>query len=448
MSIKKLFRSNSEVHEVDGRRLTLPAELEDGRVPNILAKFSYMSSALILALIIWASVAEIREFTVAPGKVVPSGEIKLVHHLEGGQIKRILVSDGEYVEKGAILATLRAETAQSELSQLKVRADHLNVQKIRLAALLKGKEPEFGEYKKSHPKLALEELEVYRNAKDQMKTEKRRLSARISQIRSERSALDGEVLGLAEQVATLKEMFEIRSSLLKKGYASRRSYLETKSEFEKARVQEITALGRRQTLDAKLLEAQSQLEQTQAEALQEFSMQKSKISLELAELKQLLKKHRDRVARLEIRAPVSGIIQNFVPTTVSEVIKAGDLIAEIVPVKDQVVAEIRIEPRDIGHVQVGREVEVTLSTFDPNVFGTVDGKINKLSATTFQTKQGEPFYRGIVELKQGYVSGSGQQYSILPGMIVQANIITGSKSLVRYMLKPVYRSLDSAFSER
>ena len=93
-------------------------------------------------------------------------------------------------------------------------------------------------------------------------------------------------------------------------------------------------------------------------------------------------------------------------------------------------------------------MEVTLTTYDPNVYGVVDGSIKRLSATTFQTENGEPYYKGFVSFTKNHVQGSGQKHAILPGMVVQANIITGEKSLVRYMLKPVYRSLDAAFTER
>lgn len=448
--MRSLFSSRKESNQdaVDGRQLTLPAELEDGRVPNVLTNFSYLASGLILVSLVWASIAEIREFAVAHGKIIPTGDVRQVHHLEGGQIEKLLVSEGQFVNKGTPMLSLRPQAAESDLGQLNVRRAHLAMKEIRLSALLDGEKPDFSAYSDQYPSLSEKETQVFEKARSQLDNERATLLARITQFESENIAFKRELVGLAEQQKTLQEMLAIREKLLAKGYASRRSYLETKSEFEEAKVRKISLEGRLQATKSKLEEAQSQLGQAESIANHQYSSELSQVAAEKAELDQQLTKHTDRVARLKITAPVSGIIQNLVPTTSGEVVKAGELIAEIVPVDDQVVAEVRIEPRDIGHIEIGHPVEVTLTTYDPNVYGVVDGSIKRLSATTFQTENGEPYYKGFVSFTKNHVQGSGQKHAILPGMVVQANIITGEKSLVRYMLKPVYRSLDAAFTER
>ena len=143
--MRSLFSSRKESNQdaVDGRQLTLPAELEDGRVPNVLTNFSYLASGLILVSLVWASIAEIREFAVAHGKIIPTGDVRQVHHLEGGQIEKLLVSEGQFVNKGTPMLSLRPQAAESDLGQLNVRRAHLAMKEIRLSALLDGEKPDF-----------------------------------------------------------------------------------------------------------------------------------------------------------------------------------------------------------------------------------------------------------------------------------------------------------------
>lgn len=115
---------------------------------------------------------------------------------------------------------------------------------------------------------------------------------------------------------------------------------------------------------------------------------------------------------------------------------------------NELVAEVWISPEDIGHIRIGAAADIRISTFDPARFGTIDGRVRKISASTFQSKEGEPYYKVVIGLGRDHVGLNGDTHQVLTGMVVNATIITGEKSLTRYLLKPVYRSLDIAFSER
>jgi HlyD family secretion protein/adhesin transport system membrane fusion protein len=182
--------------------------------------------------------------------------------------------------------------------------------------------------------------------------------------------------------------------------------------------------------------------------LKTLSEERSKIAGELAELKEQISKQKDRVDRLVVRAPRHGIVQELAQRAPGEVVKPGDVVASIVPLDRSIVAEVRVQPDDIGHIKEGDPAEIKLSTFDSAVFGVVKGSVSHLSATTFETAKGELFYKAIITMDQDHVGHKGAERPILPGMVVEADIITGAKSLVRYLLKPVYRSLDAGFTER
>ena len=431
-----------------GERLTLPGSLEDGRVPLAFSRFSYSASAIILAAIIWGSFAEIRELAVAHGQVAPSGLVKLVQHLEGGLVEDIFVSEGQIVEKGAPLVGLRRHSADSDLSQRRVRVAQLMLKKQRLSALIEDRSPDFGDLVEQYPELAKEQLEVFIKSRESLSKEERTLRSRVMQRKTEISGLRNELESLERQVGIKQEQLGIRQRLLDEGYTSRRSYLDSKSDFENARSRAISVRGRIETGNERLEEAHSELNKMKAEVLRSYSEERSKVAAEIAVLKHEVSKHQDRVDRLQVRAPVKGIVQQLVPHAVGEVVKPGDIVAKIVPLDERIVAEVQVEPKDIGHIRVGQPAELRISTFDPNIYGVIIGQVERLSATTFQKDNGDPYFKAIIRLDRSYVGSETNRNLILPGMVVQADIITGAKSLIKYLLKPVYRSLNSAFSER
>jgi membrane fusion protein, adhesin transport system len=152
--------------------------------------------------------------------------------------------------------------------------------------------------------------------------------------------------------------------------------------------------------------------------------------------------------RLEVRAPVDGTVYTLASDVSGEVVKAGALVAQIVQGAGGIVAVVEVDPREAGHVHVGDEAEIRMSNYDPNVTGVVKGAVELISATTFQAKDGRPFYRVQIALDRDHVFAGRREFPILPGMTLQAQIKTGSKTLLRYMLKPIYQSLNAAFSER
>lgn len=429
------------------QKLSLPATLEDGRVPVMFDRFSYIASGLIMALLLWGSIAEIREFARASGQVVPSSFVKLVHHLEGGQVEEVKVQEGQVVEKGEALVALRPIAAVSDLNQLKVRRHYMSLKMQRLEALLSGREliiPEGDE-----DSLKVSEKDLYNKERARLARELQTIAARVSQRKVEIDSSARELESLERQVHISSEKLKIRERLLDQGYTSKRAYLDAQSELEKTKADAIAMRGRLDGAKKQLAEAESEYEQARSTAFAKYTEEYSQLAGEVAELDRTIVKYEDKVERLQIIAPVRGVVQELAHRAPGEVVKPGDLVAKIVPIDDDVVAEVNVEPKDIGHVNIGDEAEIRISTFDPNVYGVLKGKVQRLSATTFQTDpKSPPYFKAIIKLDRGYVGSQQHPVSILPGMQVEANIVTGAKSLVKYFLKPVYRSLNSSFTER
>ena len=426
----------------------MPVELEDGRIPNIFANLSQFFCGLIIAALIWGMFAQMRELAIAEGEIVPVESVQKIQHLEGGQVEKVLVQEGAIVEAGAVLLHLRPIATESDFGQIQVRSAGLQLQHEVLSAIIDGRKPSFGKTGSDFPELMAQQQQVYQSRSSHLASQRAALAARVAQRQAEVPALEKELKSLQRQQEIHKEQLVIREKLLETGYTSRRALLQSEAALEQIKASYFATAGRLETAREQLAEARSNLLSSDHEARKALEEERSKIAVELAELRQQLNKQQDRVERLVVRAPVRGIVQELAQRTAGEVVKPGELVASIVPLGQTVVAEVRLRPEDIGHVRVGADAEIKLSTFDPNVFGIIKGKVDHLSATTFQTEQGEPYYKAILTLDRSHVGGDGKKRMILPGMVVQADIITGSKSFVRYMLKPVFRSLDASFSER
>lgn len=430
------------------RRLTLPFSLEDGRVPGISSWLLYTATAFIIVAVIWASITEIRELAVASGQLEPAGSVQVVQHLEGGIVSEILVQEGQVVEDGAPLVRLQPTAAGSDLAQLRVRAAGLELSVERFSAALDGRLPEFGEAGTRFPGLARDQLQAFEAEREQHSQSKDAMITRVEQKLAEVQALYAEGESLERQLAIDLEQLEIRKNLRKQGFASKATVLEAQRAYERTNSDLISVRGRLQSAQEGLNEARIKLLEADAEFNNRMTEERTRASAELAELKESIAKQADRVTRLLVRAPANGIVQELVPKAVGQVLQPGELVARVVPVGEELVAEVQIQPKDIGHVSIGDPASIKITTFDPARFGSIDGKVKKISASTFQTSDGNPYYKAIIELERNYVQSASERHIVLPGMVVNAEIVTGSKSLTRYLLKPVYRSFDIAFTER
>ena len=205
--------------------------------------------------------------------------------------------------------------------------------------------------------------------------------------------------------------------------------------------------GKTATREA-LTEAESLLEEYIAGKERERFEQFAKISADLAETEATLKRLDDRVERLYVRAPQRSFVHEITPKAVGEVIRPGDIVAKLVPIDDRMVAEVELMPDDVGHVKPGHYVDVKVTAFDAELYGAVSGSVKTISPTTFEDDRGNKFYKAVVTLDRMVVGRGDKKYPLLPGMVVNAEIATGAKSVLQYILKPIYRSANVAFSER
>ena len=430
------------------QRVGQPLELEDGRLRGLWSATLYAISYAVVGAVVWAAVAEVREVAPAKGELVPAGKIQAVQHFEGGIVEEVLVKLGEEVQAGAALVRLKSRQVSSDINQLQARLTWLTLEEIRLAAEQSGQKPDFGPHEQAYSDFVVHQARTYTaNAWDR-RTIFAALDTRVESLESEVRALVREVERSQEELGTHNELFRMQSDLVATGRTSKRVYLEFKIAFQRAGTARAAVEVRIAESRKDLAEAIAEREKAKAKREKDIADQRAKIVEQHLELTHQLDKLADRLERLLVRSPMAGVVKDLVPKGPDWVIQPGQLIAEIVPNGQDLVAEVRIRPRDIGHIKVGDAADMEVTTYDSTIHGKIAGKVSNLSAASFKDETGQPYFRAEITIEGRSRNESVAALHFISGMLVEANILTGSKSVLRYLLKPIYKSLDRAFSER
>ncbi|MES0808827.1 HlyD family type I secretion periplasmic adaptor subunit [Roseibium sp. SCPC15] len=431
----------------DDQSLDMPLELEEGPPPAAYRRVLQVLSLGAAAFLAWAAIGQVREVAKAAGEIAPAGKVQTVGHLEGGIVAEVLVQEGQLVEKGTPLVRLQETATSSDLERVQTRLKFLAREEQRLAvdptnvdpkSLRLGTDLEFSEAQ-------LAALEAQRKALAQ---EQQALQARINEKQAELTSILERVALQETQVEIEKEKFSIQQTLFDQGYTSKRRFLDAKSSLQIAQSGLSELVGHKGRAEAQLTEAKASLERSIAVAEEELAEERSRVVQERSELAFEAEKQKDRFDRLFVRAPASGHIKALYLKGPGSVLAPGDVVAEIVPSDSDLVADVRISPRDIGHVEVGDQAEIAITTFDPNIQGTLKGEVAVISASSFRDEYGNYFFKATIPLTSNQIGSGSQAETISPGMVVDAKIVTGSKSVLQYMLKPVTRAIGDPLSER
>ena len=430
------------------RHLSQPVALEEVGPLGVLRTGVLLLAVLVFGFVGWAAVTRLTESTRAIGFVAPTGSVMSVQHLEGGIVSEILVRDGMLVEPGAVLVRLESTASRAELREKQIRLAALDVQAERLRAFAEGRRPNFDAIDPAYRALVADQLVILGLQEEARREQRRVLSLRVKQRRSELAILNNDHRTLSNRLKIVSEMLSMREKLVRKGLVSRFLYLSTKQEYN-------SAVGdrRKNRADAAravqaIAEAEGRLAQMDAELRNEAVSQMGLVSAEMAQLRQTVTRLHDRVERLEVKSPVRGVVKGLTINTVGGVIPTGGVIAEIVPVDSELIVEAQFEPSDVGHLEIGQTASVKVQTFDFARYGSVEGTLEQLSATTFKESDGTIYYKGIIRLSKRHVGDNPIENMILPGMTVDIDVNTGDRTLLRYMLRPVYESMDRALAER
>lgn len=399
------------------------------RVPKTSRLLLISSCAMLLALLVWAHFAILDEVKRGEGKVIPARQIQVVQSLEGGIIDQILVNEGDMVQQGQTLMRINDTKFASEFGEVRERRAAVAARVARLAAEVQGLDHvAFSEeLTQSAPRVAAIEKSVF-------------------ETRARKLAQDIDVL--AQQQTRLSESLRLLSKeleLTRKLYAQK-----VVPEIEMLRLERQVNETRGQ-----LAETQSKIANVKTAFRSQADEDLAKSKGDLAVLEENIKSAEDRVRRTDLQAPVHGIINKINLTTIGAVVQPAANLIEIVPLEDTLLVEGRIRPQDIAFIRPGQDARVKITAYDSSVYGSLKGKVERISADTIvddkseQTeRRRETFYRVIVRTDKNHLGTEEHPLPIIPGMVTTVEVLTGQKSVLDYMVKPARLLREEALRER
>ena len=432
------------------RYLSQSALIEETTAPYMVRTTLFMISVIIITLIVWAGFTNVQEIANTQGEVIPSRYVQSIQHLEGGIISEIKVVEGELVDAGQTIIILDGTAVKQDLSALKARKLSLDYQALRLRSFINNTAPDFNEIEGDNANAALvqEQMQSFESMINAKNHEKDVITEQITQKESALSGLMDKQITLKNSMRLVKEEMDLKQQLNKKGHLSKFKFLQIQKQFNEIK-------GEFQENEFEVTQAQNaiaefknRLESLEANFIDDAYQELNVVDGNIAQIEENIEKLEEQVKRLEIASPSYGYVKVLNVKTIGGVIESGQVLAEIVPLEGNLILEVQIHPRDIGYMKVGQSVNIKISSYDFSRYGTVDGVLEYISATTFTNDDDTRYYTGRVSIAQNYVGSDPKKNLILPGMTAQADIVTGSKSILAYLLKPIHTSVTTAFTER
>lgn len=420
------------------------------RKPRLGARFLSLAVGLFFLILgIWANFAEIDEVTHANGQVISSQRTQIIQNLEGGILGAVLVGEGEIVEKGTPLAQLDNKLAESQYRDAQNRILENELSIIRLDAELKGESPAFPEeLSVSHPQAIADQMAIFHAREQQQNAEMGLLQSQYEQRSREVEELTGRKRQTERSLALAVEQRNIAAPLMQRKIYSRVDYLGLEQKV-------VSLQGDIESLASSIPKAQAAAEEAKqrltlrkAEMEAEINAEISKRRTELNSLKETLAAGGDRVTRTELKSPVRGTVKQIYINTVGGVVKPGEAIMEIVPLDDTLLVEARVRPADVAFLHPGQKAMVKISAYDFSIYGGLEADLEQISADTIEDKRGEFFYLVKVRTHKNAISYRKEQLPIIPGMVTTVDILTGKKTVLDYILKPILKARQNALRER
>lgn len=398
----------------------------------------------------WASEAKLDTVAVAEGEVKPQGETRIVQHLEGGIIQELLVREGERVEKGQTLLRLDADTSSTNRDELLVRLDGLRLQRARFEAERSGSPLSLpDEIANARPLIAEAERQTYESSMTTLRGEITILENQERQKRQEIDELAVKRAALVKDRNLTRERYETSLPLLERKLVTRLEILDLEREMERLE-------GELKSLDASLPRARSALAEAQERRRSlidtfrsDAASALSETELEIARNEQLLNRADRQAGRYDIRAPIEGVVNVLYFNTIGGVVRPGEPIIEIVPSRDKLIVEARVNPIDIGYIRPGMPATVKITTYDFIRYGSLKGEIITVAADIeTDDATGAQFFPIIVETEETQLSSGEARYEIFPGMQATVDLHLGDKTVMEFLLQPVIKMRLEAFRER
>ena len=410
----------------------------------------WVGGAVIIWLIVWAYYAKIDALTRGQGKIIPSHHLQVIQNLEGGIVSEILVKEGQSVKKGDILIKIDATTFESNYAENKLRFNELEAKSMRLVAESTGKKFIVSqEIKEKSPELIKHEKSLYLSNLEQLNNNILIYNRRLNQKKAEREEARAKLVQIASNYKLIQKEVQINEPLVKKGIVSEVEFLQLKR-------QKNTLSGELKSTKLSIPRLTSIIEEKKNN-IKEVTLKFRNIAKESfnetkAEMKRIHRSNiarEDKVKRTDVRSPVDGTINQLLINTVGGVLKPGMDIVEIVPNQDNLLVEAKIRPADIAFLYPGQKAIVKFSAYDFAIYGSLNGVLTHISAGTIVDEiDKKSYYLVHIKTDRNYLGNEETKLNLIVGMTADVDIVTGKKTVLDYILKPILRAKENTLSER
>jgi adhesin transport system membrane fusion protein len=370
----------------------------------------WATTLVLIVGLVWASQSEIEQITRASGQVIASSRTQIIQSLDGGVLETLMVKEGDEVTKGQLLAKLDTTKLTAAYRDAESKVAALKASSARLKAEIFGDKVNFGPEVNAYPQFR--------------ETQTLLLAKR-------RAAIEQDIAALIAMKALATKELRMTEPLLKTGDVSQVDVLR---------------------LERQVADLQAQITNKQNKYLQDTQAEASKVAEDLASAEQVLLQRKDQLVHAEIRAPSNGIVKNVRVTTLGGVLKPSEELMQIVPIEDALLIEVKARPADIAFIKPGLPANVKIDAYDYTIYGTLTGKVTYISVDTLSEdlRQGEqPYYRVQIKTDGKLFKGRpNEKLEIQPGMTAVGEVITGSNTVLRYLIKPLVKTMNESLVER
>ncbi len=401
----------TSTHDLQYMRELHAAMLEQSAPKVVLAL--YLMAFIVVVALVWASLAEVEEITEGEGKVIPISGEQIIQNLEGGILAELDVKEGQVVEKGQALLKIDPTKADAAYQESFNKMIALQGSASRLRAEVYDKPLTFPQEVEAYPDIIRNEQEAFN---------------------SRRRSLNQSVSGLEHSLAMIDKEIGITTPLVEKGLISDLDLIKSK----------------RQAIETRL-----QITERKNKFIAEANQELARVESELAQARENAVGRQDTVKRTQVKSPLKGTVKNIKVTTIGGVIAPATDIMEIVPLEDQLLIEVKIQPKDVAFLRPGLDATVKVSAYDYSIYGGLSGKLEQISPDTLRDEHSnaakagisDVYYKVIIRTNSATLKRGGKEFAIIPGMTTTNQIKTGKKTILDYLLKPVFKARE-AFRER
>ncbi|TDF77603.1 HlyD family type I secretion periplasmic adaptor subunit [Pseudomonas sp. H9] len=445
--LRSYFQSFGKTAEHDYMPDLAGATLQDS--PRLSRVTVWLAAALLLVALAWAWFAVLDEVTMGEGKAIPSSKVQVIQNLEGGIVTEIFVREGQVVNKGDTLLRLDDTRFQSNKGESEADRYALTAQVERLSAEADGRPFEVSEEVRSKaPQVAEDELSLYQSRQRRLTSEKQTLNEQLRQKTQELAEFRSKAEQYRSALGLLQEELNMSTPLVGTGAISPVEILRLKRSTVEARGSLNATTLAIPRAEAAIAEIKSKIEETDAGFRSEAAKELNEKRTDLSKITASSIAIDDRVSRTTVVSPVHGIIKLMKVNTIGGVVQPGSDLLEIVPLEDNLLIEAKVRPQDVAFLHPGQAAMVKFSAYDYTIYGGLKAKLELISADTVTDDKGNSFYLIQVRTDKNHLGGDNKPLLIIPGMTATVDIITGHKSVLDYLLKPVLKARTEAMRER